>query len=288
VADYTNTDTPTISEHDASLSLWWDNPEDPRIPGIRQAVIRHLRDRGFRIYVDPQMIRNYSAGFARNYHQGTKGDLWVRVERSGRCLEIKFWQEIVTENRNGGRYDFDRRKKMGYTLCKRYELERNLLVAALGFPFEPCKQASPLRGIAFIADKRTNRKETFFPCPLGQRDSEKERRNSMGAAGALIHDGDEVFFRTGYSANWRIQRGIAYHNINNMWWILLPDGAVRNLASYEIAHAGHFQLLPSRIVPHKTALDRIGAVMAKAVAAEDFERAAILRDAKNAMPQVKA
>ena len=46
-----------------------------------------------------------------------------------------------------------------------------------------------------------------------------------------MRNGETKYFRdwSGY-----LLRGKVYHNINNMWWVLLADGKVRNVACFDL------------------------------------------------------
>ena len=52
---------------------------------------------------------------------GRMGDLEYHLRVSGRHVELTFFQNVVTVNQYGGRYDFDRLRKMPYLVRKRYE-----------------------------------------------------------------------------------------------------------------------------------------------------------------------
>lgn len=65
----------------------------------------------------------------------------------------------------------------------------------------------------------------------------------------VIRNGDLKYYRddcTGY-----LYRGKAYHNINNMWWILQPCGTVRNVAAFELFDLQEGDTL-GRVAPDRT------------------------------------
>ena len=55
--------------------------------------------------------------------------------------------------------------------------------------------------------------------------------NGTDRDGNILRNGETKYFRdrSGY-----LLRGKVYHNINNMWWVLLADGKVRNVACFDL------------------------------------------------------
>lgn len=217
--------TPRFTEHDTSLHLWLDDPKDPAVMSTRDQLVTHLRSRGFHVENDQSVNEIIRDG----YHVGHKGSLEVDIKASGRSLEIKFFQNIVRNNPNGGRYDFNKRQKMPFLIGKMYDLERNkiaTLMAGLGFPLTRKIQRHGMDEINF------NRAEHDALQRRGR--TIPELYNSVTATKGVVHDGDTVYF-----CHWnkRWHTGTAYHNINNMWWVLLPCGTVTNIASFEFHHA---------------------------------------------------
>lgn len=258
-------DSVHIREHDAALHICYGDPRDAAIEAMHVRVIRHLRARGFVIHPDrdvPKLIRN-------GHHIGGKGDLRVYLECWGRRISIEFYQELVTQNANGGRYDFDKRQKMPYLIGKQYELERTKLAAALGLSLELETRG---RGMPFIEKSRRDL------CAFQGRDMYARIKdyNARCADGTLLQDGDTVYWRD--ERDGRLRRGQAWHNINNMWWVLLPCGDVRNVPAFLLAHRDHIELKPGRWFPSERRVKRLHALKQSAVEAENYERAAELRD----------
>lgn len=216
--------TPSFTEHDTSLNLWLDDPADPAVKATHDALVDHLRGRGFDIELDQKVDPIIREG----YHRGNKGALEVTIRRCGRCVELAFFQNVVRENRNGGEYDFDKRQKMPFLLGKLYELERGkigAMMAGLGFPLiiKPKR-----KGMAWV-DHRRAELAAFHRNHYAQ---PPETYNTVSAVkGVSVYDGSTVYFRS-WSKRWQI--GVAFHNINNMWWVLLPCGTVTNIASFDL------------------------------------------------------
>jgi hypothetical protein len=273
--------TDSFHETDAEMHLWLENePSEQRLIEGRNELIWHLRDRGFVLDLCPRTARDFPA-IAKDHHRGVRGDLHVLVNLRGRTLEIKFFQELVTENRHGGEFDFQQRQKMPYLVGKLYELERNhiaILMLRLGFP--KLRRDITRTGMAYIQHRR-DELEAFqgrgFYDPARQ-----HAFNRRSASGTLLSDGDRVVFRCEYTGRQWI--GVAYANINSMWWVLLPGGEVRNLPCDRLliaagdatndAKRGR-EFAPTRIER------RLGDALKWAVREQRFERAAVVRDVIN-------
>ena len=59
----------------------------------------------------------------------------------------------------------------------------------------------------------------------------QELYNSRDRDKKTLRNGDVKYFR---HWNGRLYRGRIYHNINNMWWVILDRFTVRNVASFEL------------------------------------------------------
>lgn len=256
---------PRFTEYDTTLSLWLDDPKDPAVKATRDKLIDHLRSRGFHIENDQsvdKIIRD-------DFHCGNKGALEVYIHASGRCLQIDFFQNVVRKNPNGGRYDFERRQKMPFMIGKQYELERNkiaALMAGLGFPLASKIQRQGMDEINFnrAEHEAFQRRARTIPEPY----------NSVTATKGTVHDGDTVYFR---HWNKRWSAGTAYHNINNMWWVLLPCGSVTNIASFEFHHDVPAGGLKGRAFSDGDRKKKQMAAVLRAEARKDSGKIAVLR-----------
>lgn len=264
----------TVREHDTDLIVWYADPKDPAVKATRDAIVRKLRDRGFKMGPDPRIVKDYPV-LKQYHHVGRLGDLQVHVELAGRSVKVEFFQDVVCENRAGGRYDFRKRDRMPYLIGKRYEVEREKL-------FQLCEARGltvirarrPLLGMDFVNQRRAE-------CWHWQGGKLLERiydYNSKMADGGQVHEGDTVYFAD-YWAGRRIVRGVARYNLNNMWWVVLPSGEVRNIASFELyRREGLPADLRGRHIDKRRVDKRLAELKDAAVKAEQYERAAVLRD----------
>ena len=86
-----------------------------------------LGTEGFEVRKDPEVdkiIRN-------DYWIGKRGDLEFHAEKYPNGFKIEFFQNVVHENRNGGRYDFDKFQKMPYMIRLQYKKYINQLIRLL-------------------------------------------------------------------------------------------------------------------------------------------------------------
>lgn len=127
--------TGTVSFHDASINIW-EEPES-RVLGewerqfkkdVFLRMAQQLRRLGWKTEAPKDMVEQYGQSFAENHRYCRKGDLQGFLDLSGRCIEFEMWQDVANgENSNGGRYDFDKEKRMPYLLHLEMQRTRNRL-----------------------------------------------------------------------------------------------------------------------------------------------------------------
>lgn len=253
-------------------------------------LLRVLKHLGFSIETDPKMIGRYRC-LSKGRRIGRSGDLFVYCETYAIGSKFEFYQEIVKENSNGGRYDFDKVKKMPYLVRKRFERAIAALKADLlahGFT-EKTKVTSPIPDpLAYFNDRwdgeyekrrgthRFDRDETGWPSTKEL--SSRDRRDHDGAElthGALRYARD----RKGY-----LLRGRVYGGINCMWMLIYGPGLRdhTHVSAHELFTCSPASV-PRKQYPHPEggrvrAAERVRRKMADAVKTEDFETAARLRD----------
>lgn len=275
-------DQPTFFEHDTSLSLWLDDPKDPMVRKARDEVVRLLRSLGWRVQLDTHTKKHYLA-ISKDHHHAKRGDLQAQIQASGRTMKIEFFQDVVHENRNGGRYDFDKRQKMPYLIGLQYEATVRKVAACIeGLGLPKLQREVKLRGQALIDSRRDELLR--FQGPRFYDADQYPAYNCTAADKSQLRDGQRVWFIAEWGPTGRWMSGVAYRNINNMWWVLMPCGSVRNEASSRL----HSTPPADPRGRHFSAKDRIKWIERlkdRAAKAEQFERAAKLRDAIKAIAQ---
>jgi len=283
-----------LSIHDTSINVWEEQVnEEDMMRQVYSPLIRFLRTRGFLIRRDPYIMKHFRI-LSQRHHAGRIDDLEVKVELSGRCLKVEFFQNLNFENSNGGQYDFDKFKKMPYLMQKRFALEASAIMAHLSShhryslsknvigisPFDIIssirgfsRAQEPLRGFndTWGAD-RFERDETGWPVS-----SSYDHGYNKDREGIPLRNGMQRWFRgrDGY-----LRFGIIYTNMNEMWQIVYGPG--RNDTTWASGRE-LFSLQPEdcrRRYFHKETRERkLSVALEKAVKEMSYERAAAMREA---------
>lgn len=190
---------------------------------------------GFYVGEDKEIKKNYPI-LNDDHRAGRYADLKFKAEWHKNVCRIRFYQDVQYENPNGGYYDFDKLEKMPYLIRKRYELtERKLTAYFEKKGFIVNYQNNMMRGKAFIINDYIRNchhpQKTWFRLEEVDGQTPEHEYNAKDRDGKILHNGKTRYFR---DWNGYLCRGIVYHNINNMWWVLLPDGEVWNKANFEL------------------------------------------------------
>ncbi len=204
----------------------WENFKD---------LMRFLGSIGFYVSEDKEMIKKYPS-LNETRRAGGFDDLRFKAEYAPNRFEIEFYQDVFHENPHGGFYDFDKYEKMPYLIQKRYDWTLEKLLEyfekcgySIEFPENTCK------GDAFIIRdyirSRHHPQENWFSLKAVDGQTAEHEMNGTDRDGKILRNGETKYFRdrSGY-----LLRGKVYHNINNMWWVLLADGQVRNVACFDL------------------------------------------------------
>ncbi|GAV11465.1 hypothetical protein [Paenibacillus sp. NAIST15-1] len=206
----------SINCYDTSIRVWQD--EEYSHPTLKK-VFALLKSRGFTIANDTDV----SKIIRRNYFIGYKGDLKFYSRKYPAGFEIEFYQEVNYENRNGGRYDSNKYKKMPYLIKKQFELEKRKIICLLKENGYQDKSK----------EKRKNAHEQVMlhiNDPDRHWSSEKiPDYNALDKDKRRINNGDVKYFRDYKGV---LQRGTVYHNINNMWWVVINKNEYSNIACF--------------------------------------------------------
>jgi hypothetical protein len=196
-----------------------------------------MRSRGWTIGIDPNVKKNF-ASISKYHHSGRNALLEVDIELSPRYIEVHFFQNVVFENVNGGKYDFDKLKKMPYLIKLSYYKESQKICDYLHreFSMEIIQQTPPDDAIEHILYNHRsnsftrNKIKSIHEIPQYMSDYD-HKYNSTDRDGKKITCGQLKYFR---DWNGRLSRGYAWHNINNMWWVVERKNSLRNIASFDM------------------------------------------------------
>lgn len=216
----------------------------------------------------------------------SKGDLKGELSVRGRCIDFKMWQDVTpSENPNGGQYDFDKEKRMPYVL--RLEMERTrrrirdyLCNVFEGYTFDSKHRSTYKRPMQFTAMELIQKSyaESWhfkgdMPAYLKKNGyKELPSYNCTSRDKSTIEHGQRVWFK-----DWggRIGEGIAYYNINNMWWVVTGRYDRRNISAGDIWVKCPENPRMKRNQRQRRA--RLERMLADAVKAMDFDRAKVLK-----------
>jgi UvrB/uvrC motif len=254
--------------HDSTISIWREGTNGANDWETHEAIRMLLVRDGFTFHQDPKTKKNYRC-LAKYHHTGKKQDLHFYSNLSGRNHEILFYEDAIRDNQNGGRYHFDKLAKMPYQRRKKAELairKVTRLLLSLGFvdastpkmelAIDRCMQEREELGL-FQGDR-------FYAEP-------PSIYNSKDRDGNLLRDGQIRYFWDYYG---RLGRGVVFHHINNMWWVIASPHTLLNIGSGDFFEWRPGMPLKRPDLRHK----RIAKALKAAVENQDFEKAIILRD----------
>ena len=201
--------------------------------GTLHRLFNMLRAEGFTIENDAEVAKC----IRDDYFIGRRGDLELYAHRYPAGFEIMFFQNVVIENKSGGRYDFDKFQKMPYMIRLRFMKYRDKIIALLKSVEDLKDESKADPRLAeewikarYVEEWHHEQKDMNFL--LSDLDGQtQESYNGRDRDEKTLHNGDVKYFR-----HWdgRLYRGRVYHNINNMWWVILDRFTVRNVASFEL------------------------------------------------------
>lgn len=269
--------TGEIHFHDTHVAIWeeWeDQPGDEReakearrqehFRGVEAAfekLLGHLRRRGFKVEPD----RKVDKLIRRHYWVGRKGHLECHAKVCGRTAEVEFFQNVANvDNPNGGRYCFDKFKKMPRDMRLRCAVEMVALIRAmqaLGYTYGPKSDLYEPLARAVIRKAERREQEGLSPLERFNRSwgSPRFARGPDGwpalgpfeapqhdASGHLLHNGDVRYFRDHQG---RLARGVVFTDMNSMWTVTYPDGSwLSKESAWCLFSTDRPDLLPRRVV----------------------------------------
>jgi hypothetical protein len=250
-------------------------------------IIQQLNRLGWKCEVPEDKVKQYSLNFARNYRYCRKGDLQAELGVSGRHIEFKMWQSVNTPTRpdHGGKYESNKEAVMPYLL--RLEMERTrrrirdyLCNIFSGYEFDTARKdgRTNKRGVGHLTAlewvqgcyETSWHFKGDWPAYIARENGMAYNRKS--ADGKLLEHKQRVWL---YDGKGRLCTGIAYYNINNMWWVVIGKYGIRNEACFSF-----YTVCPDDVrAKNNTRLrrGRLEGELAKAIKAMDFKRAELLK-----------
>jgi hypothetical protein len=234
-----------------------------------------MKRRGWKFMLDPTPVGGNHDAYHRKYWRYAKrGDLEVLMHACGRHLEMNFFQSVANQdNPNGARYDFDKMKRMPVLLRYRTQVEHNFLSAwCLKQGLVDTTDRVPAKAMERIEYDRAKcwhwpKDRTQWPAYIDKCRS-YGGRNCIDADGVQMNDGDVRYLR---GRDGRLRRCRAYYKINNMWWAVISDTELRNVAAYELFSCEHPAQQPRRYFRDLRA--RMDSHIRKALERKDYLKA---------------
>ncbi|MFN3802617.1 hypothetical protein [Belliella pelovolcani] len=213
---------------------------------VWDSIIRFLRKRGWKITENPSYKEHFNS--ISKYHKiGFKGEVTLLMEITPISIKIEFGNK---KNLSDSRAQifwqkedaFERYHQLTYLQEKAVEIEifKTKSYCQKWCELEKCD--NELSAIEFILDKESRNThihggaksldEIALYMESEYAEEYQSKHNLRDKNKNLIYCGETKFF-IDYRTK-RVFKGIVYHNINNMWWVLLPDGVLRNIACFEL------------------------------------------------------
>ena len=203
-------------------------------------ICEHFKRRGFKVGRDEEIFKQYPT-IAKGHKYGFKNDLEFNSEPTSAGFKFEFYQNIIFKNSNGGKYDFDKYEKMPYRLKLTYRNEMLRLAKFLESKDVEVFIKVPLTDIEEIIKSDQNNTHIhgkninclddiriYMESELG---NYNRGCNSKDKHEKHITCGEVKYFYDYYTK--RLSRGIVYHHINNMWWVLV-HGKRYNKSSFDL------------------------------------------------------
>lgn len=202
--------------------------------GYFYQILNMLAADGFDVQNDPEVAEI----IRKNYYIGKFHDLEFEAEKYPNGFEIGFFQNVVYENPNGGRHDFDKLSKMPYMIRLQYTKFKNKILRLLKSLVPDIMDDSSLSPklaeewikCRYVESCHHEQKNTDFD--LRSLDGQtQEPYNGLDRDRKTIRNGEIKYFRgrDGY-----LYRGRVYHDLNNMWWVITDKYTARKAAAFEL------------------------------------------------------
>ncbi len=215
-------------------------------------IMNMLAAEGFNVQQDPDVDKIIRI----DHWIGKRGDLEFNAEKYPNGFKVQFFQNVVYENRNGGRYDFDKLKKMPYMIRLQYQKYMNKLVKLLESLVDVENRTTPHMKSAedqiktdLVYNWHHYKSMDFNLHDLDGKVPECAGYHGRDKNGKEIRNGDMKYFRDHW--NGYLMRGRVYYRANMHWWAIINDREIMltdNSDLFDDFPSGE----PARIAPDRT------------------------------------
>ncbi|MCV4285046.1 hypothetical protein [Pseudomonas capsici] len=226
--------------------------------------------------------------FRRNKRLCSKGDLKADLKLSGASITFQMFQNVNAPDRpdHDGRYQRNKEDHMPYLM--RLEMERTRrrirnyicnVFSGYHFDTEWMRKHERKVGPGFLtAPERIllhyEESSNFKGVNWDKYKSGSWMSHNVKSGDGQNLDHGQTVWLTDSKGRW--QRGTAFYNTNNMWWVLLGPYSYTNKACFEL-----FTTQPERPdlkVNHARRRSRLESLMSQAASKLDFKRAETLKN----------
>lgn len=208
-----------------------------------EKCLRAFKAMGYKVTANPYYQENFKC--LSKYHKyAIKDGLECEIEICQTNFKFEFFQNLIQGERKpgDGKYEFKKLELMPYLMQKQMELAFNKLIKIISAEHSITVEQvdTPVLSANAIVKHCTNN-HWKVGSPVTVDDIVNCVRKDEGSYNTLdknkkqIISGEIKYFRD--SRTGRLMYGKAYHNINNMWWVILDKFKYTNIACFELFDA---------------------------------------------------
>jgi hypothetical protein len=179
----------------------------------------------------PETVTKNYPSLWKDHRWGGNKHLRFEGKRYPAGFEFVFWyQDSRTGNSHGGKYDIDtgnHATKLEKLVFRNVARKVTKYLTSLGYE----EEINPdLNGRAFVMHDINDRKRRHWGAWESYKDDPyHKKQNARDRDGKVIENGQVKYFRDGSG---RLSYGEVYHNINNMWWVVVNEYEFENKACF--------------------------------------------------------
>lgn len=225
----------TISFNNVDAEVNIENRWDGSLPHYKLFIntMHELGQLGFYVEKD----KSVSDIIRKDHYYGRYYGLEFKAHRYPAGFKIEFYQNLNYENKCGGYYDFNKFEKMPYLqklIFKKIAKKLGLYLQehSVKNVTEPILKTSEEKiKYNFMESWHHEQKDMNFNLSNLDGTTDQYSFNNTDRDKKTIYNGQIKYFR---NYNGYLMRGKVYHNINNMWWVIINKYEYKNVASFEL------------------------------------------------------
>jgi len=203
--------------------------------------IEILKELGYKPFIDKEFKKQFKT-LLPTHAWGNKNGLKFEARIYPAGFSIEFYQDINFENKFGGKHDFNKYNKMPPRLKLSFNYTAEYLLKKLVGKYNlKLYDQSEIRFPKLTAEEQIIKRfrEVSFDrnniTSLDQIESYMSdydfKHNSNSGVSDILKCGQTRRF---FGWDKKMHKGVIYHNINNMWWIITSKYKYTNVACFEI------------------------------------------------------